>query len=448
MASRIKGSPLVLTLAAACLAVASPVSPSGAQSAKLVWGGPVPQAGTGYVPSAPRRGEAREAAPFGAGPVPPAEIPAVAEEPVALQPLPPARRVARPPASAELEPATAARADEASERSLYEDLMGASLPPAEAGATEVDEEAAPDGSALGERPDADGPGRLYDVGPQASLGEEATAALSEPEPILEPDVAIAPEPAVSAAPRVPGRAPAGLRPVARVGTPEGRAAPRRSEPAVPRVASLEPVVPLGRVDPGLPGGRGALEDETPGGYVPLPRAEAMCRAALRRQGVRFTEVAPIRRGRACGIPHPIRVTSVAGNVAMLPAATLNCAAAARISDWVQDEVKPAARWKLWKTPRAVLNASSYRCSTIAGSRTVSEHATGNALDVRGFVFTDGSVFDVEKKGFFSFREKGFQQTIRRSACENFGTVLGPGYNYAHRDHLHLDAKNRRRVVCK
>ncbi|HEX2018116.1 MAG TPA: extensin family protein, partial [Aurantimonas sp.] len=184
------------------------------------------------------------------------------------------------------------------------------------------------------------------------------------------------------------------------------------------------------------------------GYRVLPRSEAMCRATLRKMGVQFVDVAPVGKGKGCGIAHPVKITAIAEGVAMKPAATLNCGAAVRISQWVEDEVKPAGRWKMWKRPTAVLNASSYRCSRIAGSRTVSEHASGNALDVRGFQFSDGSLFDVEKKGFFSFRQKSFQSAVRESACRYFGTVLGPGYNHAHRDHLHLDAKNRRRVVCK
>ena len=224
-----------------------------------------------------------------------------------------------------------------------------------------------------------------------------------------------------------------------------RVAPRSGARGV--IASIDPQPGPERPATAVPG-RGALVPQTPPGYVALPRAEAMCRRALSQLGVRFTELDPIGSSRGCGIAHPIRITQIADGVAMVPAATLNCGAAVRISKWVADEVKPAARWRLWTSPTAVLNASSYRCSRIAGSRTVSEHASGNALDVRGFTFSNGDVFDVEKKGFFSFRQKGFQKSVRHSACEHFGTVLGPGYNYDHRDHLHLDAKNRRRVVCK
>lgn len=195
-------------------------------------------------------------------------------------------------------------------------------------------------------------------------------------------------------------------------------------------------------------GRGALEDDTPTGYQTMPRAEVMCRRALTQLGVKFVDATSISRGRSCGIDYPVKVTGIVPGVAMQPAATLNCMATLRVAQWMKNEVMPAARWKLLERPTALVNASSYRCSRIAGSRSISEHATGNALDVHGFRFADGSVMEIEKKGFFEFRQKAFQKKVRESACRYFGTVLGPGYNEDHADHLHLDAKQRRRVVCK
>lgn len=195
-------------------------------------------------------------------------------------------------------------------------------------------------------------------------------------------------------------------------------------------------------------GRGALERETPTGYQSMPRSEAMCRKALAKLGVGFVDASSIKRSRSCGVEYPVKVTDIAPGIAMRPAATLNCSAALRVAQWMKDEVKPAARWKMLTRPTALLNASSYRCSRIAGSRSISEHASGSALDVRGFTFANGSTMEIEKKGFFSFREKGFQKKVRESACRYFGTVLGPGYNEAHADHLHLDTKERRRSVCK
>ncbi len=224
-------------------------------------------------------------------------------------------------------------------------------------------------------------------------------------------------------------------------------APRRrpaSDP-LPSYASLERrAPPAAAARPP----QGALERETPSGYRAMPGSEAMCRRELRRYGVRFTDISPIEASRSCGISNPIRITEAVKGIAMSPPATMNCQAALRVARWLHEDVKPAARWKLWKKPTALINMSSYRCSRIAGSRTVSEHASGNALDVGGFRFSDGSTVRVEPKGVFSFREKGFQTAIRQGSCKHFKTVLGPGYNRAHADHLHLDVKSRLRPVCK
>lgn len=195
-------------------------------------------------------------------------------------------------------------------------------------------------------------------------------------------------------------------------------------------------------------GRGALEAETPTGYSRMPPSEAMCRKQLQKLGVKFVDASSIKKSRSCGIDYPVKIHDIAPGIAMRPSATLNCEAALRVAQWMKDEVKPAARWKMLKRPTVLINASSYRCSRIAGSRSVSQHASGSALDVRGFKFSDGSIMDIERKGFFSFRERGFQKSVRESACRHFGTVLGPGYNEDHADHLHLDTKQRRRAVCK
>jgi hypothetical protein len=232
------------------------------------------------------------------------------------------------------------------------------------------------------------------------------------------------------------------------------AAARRSE-AVAREdhAALEPAALSRRRSAGdgdtlIDRGRGGLESEAPSGYQALPRSETMCRRALQKLGVRFVDATSVRSSRRCGIDHPVKVAGFSQGVAMRPPATLNCMAALRVAQWMKDEVAPAARWKLLRRPTALINASSYRCTRIAGSGSLSEHASGSALDVRGFAFADGSTVEIEKKGFFEFREKAFQRSVRESACRYFGTVLGPGYNEDHADHLHLDTRQRRRAVCK
>ena len=82
---------------------------------------------------------------------------------------------------------------------------------------------------------------------------------------------------------------------------------------------------------------------------------------------------------------------------------------------------------------------SYNCRNVAGSSRRSAHATANAIDISGFVLADGRRITVAGNwNDKSPQVRRFFQTIHASACKRFGVVLGPAYNAAHRDHLHLE----------
>lgn len=183
--------------------------------------------------------------------------------------------------------------------------------------------------------------------------------------------------------------------------------------------------------PGFGGGQGAL-----------PAAEQQCRAQLRRMGVTFTDMAPIRDSAACYIDHPVKVSTLARGVDLKPDATMNCQAALAAAQWLQRDAAPAARARYLTGIAEVRQMSSYSCRRIRGSRTWSEHSKGNALDIGAFKLKNGHVIDVAKPGFFAMRERGFLHSIRAGACNQFSTVLGPGSDRAHADHFHFDLKRR------
>ena len=182
----------------------------------------------------------------------------------------------------------------------------------------------------------------------------------------------------------------------------------------------------------------------------MPADEAKCRRFLKRLGVTFRDVAPIREGPACGIDWPVKVSAI-GSVKMKPAATLSCSMAATFSLWTKKELVPAARWRYLSGVKAIHQGSSYSCRNIRGSRgTPSQHAIGNALDVMRIELKNGKDIDVRKPGWFAFRQRAFLNTVRRDGCDYFSTVLGPGYNADHADHFHFDVKPRRNgyVACR
>jgi len=102
-------------------------------------------------------------------------------------------------------------------------------------------------------------------------------------------------------------------------------------------------------------------------------------------------------------------------------------------------VDRAARQILGSELVRIETMGSYSCRNVAGSGKRSAHARAQAIDISAFVFADGrriSVLRDWSQG--SPAERRFLRTIHASACKRFGTVLGPNYNAAHSDHLHVE----------
>jgi hypothetical protein len=127
-------------------------------------------------------------------------------------------------------------------------------------------------------------------------------------------------------------------------------------------------------------------------------------------------------------------------VAMTPPATLRCPMAEAVANWLRDDVAPAVV-ELGAALRGVENFDSFECrgrNRIPGAKT-SEHGRANALDVRAFKLVKGK--DIELTDF-NF-DKSFREDLRKSACARFSTILGPGSDGYHENHIHLDLIERR-----
>jgi hypothetical protein len=186
-----------------------------------------------------------------------------------------------------------------------------------------------------------------------------------------------------------------------------------------------------------------MDEPVISGPPPMPADELACRRELKSLGVTFRELAPIHDSASCSIDHPIKVSGLPGGVALKPAATLNCEMALTFAKWTKDELNPAARRRYWSRVKTIHQMSSYSCRRINGSHSMSEHSKGNALDIGRIELSNGKDIDVEKPGLFAFRTRGFLNSVRTDGCEYFTTVLGPGYNWDHRNHFHFDIKPRR-----
>ncbi|MGX7895403.1 extensin-like domain-containing protein [Tsuneonella sp. HG222] len=125
-----------------------------------------------------------------------------------------------------------------------------------------------------------------------------------------------------------------------------------------------------------------------------------------------------------------------------PAAT--CAVAAATSLWMARDVQPAAGDLLGSPVARLEHFGTYSCRRISNrdDGRWSEHATGNAIDISGFVLADGRRISVLSNWNGEDEEARFLRRVRDGACAVFGTVLSPDYNAAHRDHLHFDQAAR------
>jgi hypothetical protein len=141
-----------------------------------------------------------------------------------------------------------------------------------------------------------------------------------------------------------------------------------------------------------------------------------------------------------------------GPVAMNPPATLACPIVSALDRWLADSVQPAAQRWFGARVVEIKQISAYSCRGMNGNSRahISEHAFGNALDIAAFTFADGRTVTVKNGWKGMPEEQGFLRDIQAAACQQFKTVLAPGSNIYHYDHIHVDLMRRasQRVICQ
>jgi len=154
-----------------------------------------------------------------------------------------------------------------------------------------------------------------------------------------------------------------------------------------------------------------------------------------------------RLGPAQGSP----VTAV-GPVVVKPTATLACPIVSELDRWLADTVQPSAMRWFGARVAEIKQISAYACRGMNGNSHahISEHAFGNALDIAAFVLADGRRISVKDGWRGMPEEQGFLRDVQSGACAHFTTVLAPGSNVYHYDHIHVDLMRRasRRLICQ
>lgn len=197
----------------------------------------------------------------------------------------------------------------------------------------------------------------------------------------------------------------------------------------------------------------AVPEEKPDPIAAAPPPESLsdaviaaCEAELTKLGAVFMRMDPVEGEGGCGVPQPYDLPEPAPGVALEPDTQLTCPAALATARWVRDVAQPAAR-ALGEgvSLSGIAHASTYVCRGRNGQpgARISEHAAGRAIDISRFEFEGHEPLAIVPRQGKGDIEEAFQRTVQAGACLHFTTVLGPGSDAFHNDHLHLDVAERR-----
>jgi len=230
---------------------------------------------------------------------------------------------------------------------------------------------------------------------------------------------------VGAADRVPLPRPRPVEAPARAAPPADAIVSEPAEPAEPEAAETAPAPALAAPAPAAP-------------------APSACRLALTEALAIAPSVPPIHGPGACGGEDLVRLEAVVlpdgRHVPVKPAATLRCAMAREVADWVRTDLVALAKG-LGSVPAGIDNFDAYECrgrNRVVGAM-LSEHGKANALDVRAVALASGKVVSLTDRT----EPRAVREAVLRSVCARFATVLGPGSDWYHEDHVHFDLAERR-----
>lgn len=179
--------------------------------------------------------------------------------------------------------------------------------------------------------------------------------------------------------------------------------------------------------------------------VAVSHEAQMCLAGLNQSGSSFSPLPDKYYGAGCSAINSVQLSAVRGDRSEFGLSNLGpvtCPTAQTLSEWARYGVDRAARQILGSPLARIETMGSYSCRNVAGTTRRSAHAQAAAVDIAAFVLADGRRISVKSDwDDGDSKTRQFLRIVHGSACKRFGTVLGPEYNAAHRDHFHLEAGN-------
>ncbi|MDA9427038.1 MULTISPECIES: extensin family protein [Bradyrhizobium] len=215
--------------------------------------------------------------------------------------------------------------------------------------------------------------------------------------------------------------------------------PRPRPEEAPKASNDAPPEAEGQPSPDQPGADKPAEAASP----PQKQASA-CRLALTEDIAIAPSIPDIRGPGACGGEDLVRLEAVVlpdkRKVTVKPAAVLRCTMASAIADWLRKDMVPLAT-SLGSPISDLDNFDSFECrgrNRVAGAM-LSEHGKANAIDIRAVKLANGQSIGLTDRTL----SRDLRERVLHSVCARFSTVLGPGSDWYHEDHIHLDLAQRR-----
>jgi hypothetical protein len=223
---------------------------------------------------------------------------------------------------------------------------------------------------------------------------------------------------------------------------------------VPLDAAARRLVPVPRSRPATLGARSSAppaaaspnrDQKQPSQTDDAAREDEACLARLRAADVRFDiPTMPVAAKVACTIEVPVRLKSITvraravTEVHLPEEPTVSCQFAERLTAWLGHLVAPLIAGRMSTDLRAVRTGPGYECRNRNGAASgkLSAHAVGKGIDISGFELSSGKFIPIKPDGDETMRN--VVDTVRTAACGWFTTVLGPGADAAHADHMHVD----------
>jgi hypothetical protein len=179
--------------------------------------------------------------------------------------------------------------------------------------------------------------------------------------------------------------------------------------------------------------------------APSQTDPAMCLTALKAAGFDIeTAEQPSSSDGRCRIEAPVRLKAVpvpsrqGSSVRLTDEPILACRFADQLGHWIGDLVAPLVAGIKDTDLKAVRTGPGFECRNRNGATTgkLSSHAEGLAIDISGFEFANGATMRVKPEARIA--PDPALAALRTAACGWFTTILGPGSDEAHGDHLHVD----------